>query len=234
MTSSPCSLPRALVISQSDRRGESTHPLAGLHLRANDFCSAICVCVHACVYVQIADEETRRAQWCHPSRYLLPFLPPFLLVTRDSLSLAFPIYARSCFFTLAPRNTALRLPSPPSRCLRSLFTPGVSLQILFTWQTLPIVAVNADRVHRAHRVHARVWREGPSADLQARVRRNFDGSRDFFRGQSLWNLSKTLRTAESYYKLRRNCDEINERSNLQYGTAKYLQQNLRTVWESRD
>lgn len=78
------------------------------------------------------------------------------------------------------------------------------------------VAVNADRVHRAHRVHAWVWREVPSAGLQARVRRNFNGSGDFFRGQSPWNLSKTLRTTELSYKLRRNCDE---RSN--YGTAKF-------------
>lgn len=143
VTSSPCPLPRVLVISQSDRRGESTHPLAGLRLRANDFCSAICVCVRACVHACIVRacvrvcpdckrRDTRRAQWCHPSHSLLPFLPPFLLVTRDSLSLAFSIYARSCLFTLASRNIALRLPSPPPRCLRSLFAPSVSLQILFT------------------------------------------------------------------------------------------------------
>ena len=79
----------------------------------------VCACVHACVraYVQIADEETRRAQWCHPSCSLLPFLPPFLLVTRDSLSLAFPIYARSCLFTLAHWYTLyspLDSPSPQS------------------------------------------------------------------------------------------------------------------------
>lgn len=61
-----------------------------------------------------------------------PFLPPFLLAMRDSLSVAFPIYARSCLFTSAPWNTALSL--PPPACSGSLLVPRVS-QIYIIYMT---------------------------------------------------------------------------------------------------
>lgn len=97
VTSSTCSLPRVLVISQSDRRGESTHPLAGLRLRANDFCSAICVCVRACnACVRVCPDCRRRDKKS-------TMVPPFVFPPPLSSSLS-SCYAR--FFV--PRVPYLR------------------------------------------------------------------------------------------------------------------------------
>lgn len=130
MTSSPCPFHRVLIISQSDRRSESTHPLAGLHLRANDFCSAICV--RACV--RVCPDCRRRGQEGHngatPSR-----LPPPLSSSLSSC------YARFFVFPCVPYlrpflpfyfGALEHSPSLLPCCSRSLFAPSVSLQILFT------------------------------------------------------------------------------------------------------
>lgn len=118
----PCPFPRVLVISQSDCRGRVDSPLGRITFTSQWFLQRdlrVRACVRACTYVQIADRETRRAQWCHPSRSLFPFLPPFLLVTGDSLSLAFPIYGPFLpfYFGALERSpsTLLSLPIPAVR-----------------------------------------------------------------------------------------------------------------------
>lgn len=160
MTSSPCvSLHLPPIISQSDRRGESTHPLARLRLRANDFCSAISfacarTCVRACVRVSRLQTERHagRAQWCHPSSSHLPFL--FLL--REALC-----YSRS-LFSPVPAFLLWRSKIPPPFLLLLLgpfFVPAVYRCRYYLHDKRPSVAVNAHRVRRAHRVRARSWRK---------------------------------------------------------------------------
>lgn len=145
------------VISQSDRRGEPTHPLARLRLRANDFCSATsfaCVrtCVRACVRVSRLQTErlAGRAQWCHPSSSHLPFL--FSL--REALC-----YSRSLFSSVPAFLLWRSRISPPFLLLLlgPFFVPAAYRCRYYLHDKRPNVAVNAYRVRLAHRVHARFW-----------------------------------------------------------------------------
>jgi len=173
----------------------------------------VCACVHACVraYVQIADEETRRAQWCHPSCSLLPFLPPFLLVTRDSLSLAFPIYARSCLFTLAHWYTLyspLDSPSPQSSLFGVPFHSWcLAADIIYMTNVADLRRKRRSRASSASRACAWFWREIFSSVCKIAFAEISKWRFPF--GDRVREICR--KNWELYCKLWRNCDELNEK-----------------------
>jgi len=119
------------------------------------------LCVRACMRacVRMSRLQTKRQEGHNGATLRAPsspfFFPFFLLreILCPSRSLFTPVPAFLLWRTGIHYTVPSILPLPNLLFSGSLFTPGVSLQILFTWQTSPIFAVNADRVHRAHRVH---------------------------------------------------------------------------------
>jgi len=99
---------------------------------------------------------------------LPPSLLPFALVTRNSLSLVFSIFAHSCLFTSAKQpSLSLSLSLSLSWLLHLSFCPFSFLQcvsqiVLYMTNGRAWCREMWYRVHRVHRVHARSSAEDPS------------------------------------------------------------------------
>lgn len=144
--------------------------------------------LRACVRVSRLQTErhAERAQWMPP--FELP--PPLsLLATRDSLLLAYSIFARSSLFILAFWNIS-SLPSFPCSGPFSFLVPVYRCRY-YLHDKRPSIAVNSHRVRRAHRVHAWSWWK-----MHSRVwgYRNFEGGGDSFGSspRKSWELCKLL------------------------------------------